>query len=95
MAAGSALILLDPSDSVAVCRRAVQEGEEQSCAGHTVVVLEAIAQGHKIALRAHEPGDTVIKYGRPIGVASAAIRPGDHVHVHNLRTVRGAGAARA
>jgi len=32
----------------------------------------------------------VIKYGTSIGVATDDVRPGEHVHVHNLRSVRGA-----
>ena len=33
-------------------------------------------------------GDTVIKYGEDIGRVVAAIRKGDHVHTHNLKTKR-------
>ena len=29
-------------------------------------------------------GERVIKYGAPIGRASRAIAPGDHVHLQNL-----------
>ena len=44
------------------------------------------ADGHKYACRAIETGESVIKYGMPIGHATAAIAPGEHVHVHNLAT---------
>ncbi|MEW5935370.1 MAG: SAF domain-containing protein, partial [Bacillota bacterium] len=30
----------------------------------------------------------VIKYGVAIGVAERAIAPGEHVHVHNLKSAR-------
>ena len=33
-------------------------------------------------------GDTVWKYGHDIGKAVAAIKKGEHVHVHNLKTKR-------
>ena len=47
-----------------------------------------IPLGHKIALQDFEVGDTVIKYGQDIGKVVAAIKQGDHVHVHNLKTKR-------
>jgi (2R)-sulfolactate sulfo-lyase subunit alpha len=47
-----------------------------------------IPLGHKIALKDFRPGDTVIKYGNDIGKVVAAIKTGDHVHVHNIKTKR-------
>lgn len=53
-----------------------------------VKALEDIPLGHKIALRDHAVGETLIKYGEDIGEVSAAIKKGNHVHVHNLKTKR-------
>lgn len=47
-----------------------------------------VAIGHKVALKDLAVGDTVIKYGEDIGKVVAAIRKGDHVHTHNLKTKR-------
>ena len=44
--------------------------------------------GHKVALVDIKSGDTVWKYGQDIGKAVAAIKKGEHVHVHNLKTKR-------
>ena len=44
--------------------------------------------GHKIALTDLAEGDTAIKYGTDIGRIVAAIRKGEHVHTHNLKTKR-------
>lgn len=44
--------------------------------------------GHKVALQNLSIGDTVIKYGQDIGRVVAAVRKGEHVHVHNLKTKR-------
>lgn len=44
--------------------------------------------GHKLALRAFEKGDTVIKYGVDIGKVVAPIAQGEHLHVHNVKTKR-------
>lgn len=61
-------------------------------AGGTPVVLPApIPSGHKLARRAIAAGETVLKYGQPIGRATAAIAAGEHVHVHNVESLRGRG----
>lgn len=44
--------------------------------------------GHKVALKPLSAGDTVIKYGEDIGKMVADAQPGQHVHVHNLKTKR-------
>ena len=51
-------------------------------------VLNDIPIGHKIALVDLAVGDSVIKYGVNIGKVVAAIKKGQHVHVHNLKTRR-------
>jgi altronate hydrolase len=55
-----------------------------------LTVHEAVPFGHKVATAPIAEGDAVIKYGAPIGVARQDIAAGEHVHVHNLRSVRGA-----
>ena len=55
-----------------------------------VVARGEIPFGHKVAIRVIASGEHVVKYGASIGVATADIQPGDHVHLHNLRSVRGA-----
>lgn len=53
-----------------------------------VKALDDIPLGHKIALSAMKPGETVIKYGHDIGKVVAAFGKGNHVHIHNLKTKR-------
>ncbi|MGH9451286.1 MAG: UxaA family hydrolase [Terriglobia bacterium] len=53
-----------------------------------ITALEDVPLGHKIALKSFSAGDTIIKYGEDIGRVVAAIRAGEHVHVHNLKTKR-------
>ena len=43
-----------------------------------------IPAGHKIAVRAIEPGESVKRYNQVIGFAAKPIAVGEHVHVHNL-----------
>jgi altronate hydrolase len=80
----AALLWLRPSprDSVAVALADLPAGVELT---EGVTTTEPIKAGHKVALRAHAAGEPVIKLGQPIGLASADIAPGAHVHTHNLR----------
>jgi hypothetical protein len=80
------LIVLDPRDNVAVVRRRVEGGQPLLVAGGPVVPAGDIPLGHKVACRAIHPGEKVLKYGAPIGSAVAEIAPGDHVHVHNMKS---------
>jgi (2R)-sulfolactate sulfo-lyase subunit alpha len=55
------------------------------------IVVQAqsdIPIGHKLAIRSLAANDTVIKYGVDIGRAVAAIKVGEHAHVHNIKTKR-------
>jgi len=47
-----------------------------------------IPLGHKVALRDIAKGHEVAKYDEAIGSASKAIKKGQHVHTHNLKTTR-------
>ena len=54
---------------------------------NVAVALNGKDQGHKFALRDIAEGEKVIKYGMPVGVATAAIKEGEKVHTHNLKTL--------
>ena len=56
-----------------------------------VTARAAVPYGHKLALAPIAAGEPIVKYGEVIGLATAAIEPGDHVHVHNLESRRGRG----
>ncbi len=45
-----------------------------------------LADGHKYARRDIAVGENIIKYGAPIGHATAPIKKGEHVHTHNVKT---------
>lgn len=44
--------------------------------------------GHKLAIASLAADDTVMKYGVDIGRVVSAISPGEHVHIHNVKTKR-------
>src|SRR3954463_7940158 len=83
---GPRAIRIHASDNVAVAIHALAAGDRVAVNGESVVVSEAIAPGHKFALLDLEVGESVVKYGYPIGAVTAAIARGAWVHSHNLRT---------
>lgn len=86
MHAAAAAIRIHRNDTVAVALRDLAAGEIVSVGEAGVILREAVAQGHKLALRSVGAGETVIKYGVPIGRATRDIAAGEHVHTHNLAT---------
>lgn len=80
------LLLLSPGDNVYVLRGAIEAGEEIVVEGIRLRLPQRLGIGHKLARRAIVAGEKVVKYGAPIGSASAVIAPGEHVHLHNLRS---------
>lgn len=54
--------------------------------GAKVDVVEAVASGHKIALRPIADGEAVVKYGVTIGLATEPIAAGAWVHTHNCKS---------
>ena len=56
-----------------------------------VRVQGKIQFGHKFAIREINKAENVIKYGEPIGQATQDIGEGQHVHVHNVESLRARG----
>ena len=82
------------SDNVGVATVDIKAGETatglymDTQANVEAKALTDIPLGHKLALRELKMGETVIKYGHDIGRTAAAIKAGEHVHIHNLKTKR-------
>ncbi|MDB5433209.1 MAG: altronate hydrolase [Caulobacter sp.] len=81
-----AVFRIDPRDDVAVSLRDITAGEALDIDGAVITARADIPTGHKIALWPVAVGAPVRKYGWPIGLATQAIQPGDHVHSHNVAT---------
>lgn len=78
-------IQLNPNDNVIVALHDLSAGQDVD----GVTTRADIPQGHKVANRSISNGEQITKYGMPIGVASADIKAGEHVHEHNMRTALG------
>jgi altronate dehydratase len=85
------LLVISAADNVATALEALDPGRVVALGAVTVTIAEAIPRGHKVALCAIPAGGRVVKYGSPIGSASADIAAGTHVHTHNVASARGRG----
>jgi altronate dehydratase small subunit len=85
------LLAIRPEDDVAVALRDLPAGVARVRSGEAIEQLElrtAITLGHKVARRALPRGTPIRKYAAVIGEATTDIAAGEHVHIHNLRSLR-------
>jgi altronate hydrolase len=85
------LLVISARDNVATAIEALEPGRAVALGATSLTIVESIPRGHKVALTDILAGEAVVKYGSPIGVASARIPAGAHVHVHNVASARGRG----
>jgi len=78
----SLTIRLHPADDVVIARQQLVGGT--TLIDERVTVAGLVPPGHKVATRAIAAGSPVRRYNQIIGFASRDIRPGEHVHLHNL-----------
>jgi len=76
------LIILNKNDNVAVTTFSISP--QTKIADQGIVSIDPIPFGHKICLKPINKGEPIIKYDQVIGFASKSIKPGEHVHSHNL-----------
>ena len=81
-------LVLHKEDDVAVLLEDGQPEDWIDAGGAKVVLKSAVPLFHKVALRRIGAGGIVHKVGEEIGVATLAIAPGEHVHVHNIKSLR-------
>ncbi len=81
-------LVMHPADDVALAVTDLDAGRVVQVEGRSITLRQFIPCGHKFALRFVAFGEQVRKYGQPIGRATADIAPGEHVHVHNLESLR-------
>lgn len=77
---------INSKDNVAVATVNLEAGTTITVGAITITVSDAIPMGHKIALVAIPKGEQIVKYGYSIGHAKEAIRPGQWVHSHNVKS---------
>jgi altronate dehydratase len=87
----NAALVISARDNVATVLEPLEAGRVVTVASGSVTVVDQIPRGHKMAIRPIRSGESVVKYGSRIGIASADIRAGAHVHTHNVMSERGRG----
>ena len=75
------VIRLHPEDGVVIARQVLPPGTPVGGGVSTAVRVPA---GHKVAVRKHEKGEAVRRYGQIIGFTTEDVLPGQWVHTHNL-----------
>jgi len=88
-------LIMHPHDNVATAVEEIGAGEKVAVplAGNflTLIAVETIPFGFKLALHAIPQGEIIRKYGETIGRASMEIAEGAMVHIHNLEGTRARG----
>lgn len=79
-------LCLHHDDNVLVACQNATKGAQVDIEGEIIVLDKDIPLAHKIARRPIKTGETVYKYGLPIGIATTDIAYGAHVHIHNIHS---------
>jgi hypothetical protein len=83
---GGALLRLSPNDNVLIATRTLSAGSEIDIDGTALILENEIGLGHKIAASAIGEGEKIIKCHVSIGSATEPISPGQHIHLHNMKS---------
>ncbi len=88
------LLLHTKQDHTGIAIKDIKAGEKAHglvLTDYTLIELDAsedIPLGHKIAVKTVSAGQPIIIYGQPVGAAIQTIQPGEHVHTHNMKSLR-------
>jgi hypothetical protein len=80
------LLLISAKDNVGIALRALAAGGTLTLGGRTLTLQQPVKLGDKVAARDLAAGEIILKYGVPIGSATRAIKAGEHVHLHNMKS---------
>jgi len=85
-------VVISEQDNVATATRNIAAGEKITVnignKSTELLIKDNIRFLHKFALREIKKGENVLKYGAVIGEATQNISLGEHVHTHNVRSLR-------
>ena len=82
-------VVLDPDkDNVAVALAGLEAEETINLKSGPVTLKEKIPYQHKFSIKHIGAAEKIIKVGEFIGEATSYIKPGYHVHIHNMKGLR-------
>lgn len=80
------ILILNGEDNVGVACCDLAAGTAVRIGGAEVTLPGDVRLGHKLALRPLAAGETIVKWGAPIGSATQAVATGEPVHLHNMKS---------
>ena len=82
----ASLLLMSSDDNCLIARTPLKAGAAVVIDGQRHTLPQDVLLGHKLARRALQPGDKVLRYGAIIGSVTEPVAPGAHIHTHNLES---------
>jgi len=88
------ILIHEANDDVGVAVMDLKKGEQVDVVTlegrdvKQIVLVTDIPLGHKVSMTDLPLNKHVIEYGREIGYVVAPIRAGEHVHIHNIKSLR-------
>ena len=79
------IIRVNTKDSVIVALKKLKRNEIIILDDIKIKLKNDVERGHKISIRPIHKQEDIIKYGFPIGKAICNIKPGEIVHIHNIK----------
>lgn len=79
-------LLLHPADNILIAAVSLRSGDIVEIDGSPIEIKESVGVGHKIARAGMPQATKILRYGAPIGSLTAAVRVGEHIHSHNLKS---------
>ena len=80
------LLLLDPADNCLIACTFIARGTAMQANGVDLNIFQDIPLGHKVSRQHLRLGDEVLRHGAVIGTVTSDVRPGEHLHLHNLKS---------
>ena len=67
-----------PGDNVAIATRRLEAGTGIDYEGRSFTLSHTVMEGHRFAVEPIEPGQFLLSWQLPFGVAERALKPGDY-----------------
>ena len=80
------VLLLHPQDNCLIACTPLATGTRLRLDRGEITLSQDVALGHKIARQTLRSGDKVLRLGAVIGSVTREVSPGEHLHLHNLKS---------
>ena len=80
------VLLLHPQDNCLIACTPLATGTRLRLDRGEITLSQDVALGHTIARQTLRSGDKVLRLGAVIGSVTREVSPGEHLHLHNLKS---------